>query len=296
MAKRNEAAESRPAVRPVRLTSDMSMPKLSAVEIGSYIAAFAGLFLVLHLQLLGALLAGMLVYQLVHMIAPVIEKTMTSGRARWVAVVIVAAVIVGGLAGGTFVHHRSFSARCPERSKASRSVHEAHVACAPASARLDRELSSCRCRADEGQGRRADANPRRHVAARRQRRGARLRACADWHDRGRDHRGGRAPDIRIGLPLSTALVTRVTRFSEAFRRIVFAQVKISAINATFTASVFAGGAAGVSRTAAAVENAGDGDVYRRIAAGDRQPDFERDHCGDFIVGVVWDGCGCRWSS
>ena len=52
MAKRNEAAESRPAVRPVRLTSDMSMPKLSAVEIGSYIAAFAGLFFVLHLQLL----------------------------------------------------------------------------------------------------------------------------------------------------------------------------------------------------------------------------------------------------
>jgi hypothetical protein len=44
MAKRNEAAENRPAVRPVRLTSDMSMPKLSAVEIGSYIAAFAGLF------------------------------------------------------------------------------------------------------------------------------------------------------------------------------------------------------------------------------------------------------------
>lgn len=70
MAKRNEAAENRPAVRPVRLTSDMSMPTLSAVEIGSYIAAFAGLFLVLHLQLLGALLAGMLVYQLVHAIAP----------------------------------------------------------------------------------------------------------------------------------------------------------------------------------------------------------------------------------
>jgi len=90
MAKRNEAAENRPAVRPVRLTSDMSMPKLSAVEIGSYVAAFAGLFFVLHLQLLGALLAGMLVFQLVHMIAPLIEKTMTSGRARWVSVVIIA--------------------------------------------------------------------------------------------------------------------------------------------------------------------------------------------------------------
>jgi predicted PurR-regulated permease PerM len=36
------------------------------------------------------------------------------------------------------------------------------------------------------------------------------------------------------LPLSTAFVTRVTRFADAFRRIVFAQVKISAINAVFT--------------------------------------------------------------
>ena len=36
------------------------------------------------------------------------------------------------------------------------------------------------------------------------------------------------------LPLSSAFVTRVSRFSDAFRRIVFAQIKISAINATFT--------------------------------------------------------------
>lgn len=36
------------------------------------------------------------------------------------------------------------------------------------------------------------------------------------------------------LPLSTAFVTRVARFADAFRRIVFAQVKISAINAVFT--------------------------------------------------------------
>src|SRR5580658_3022256 len=104
MAKRNEAAERRPSpVRPVRLTSDMTMPTLSVVEIGSYVAAFAGLFFVLHLQLLGALLAGMLVFQLVHMIAPLIERRMTSGRARWVAVVIVAVVIVGGLTGLTIL-------------------------------------------------------------------------------------------------------------------------------------------------------------------------------------------------
>lgn len=39
---------------------------------------------------------------------------------------------------------------------------------------------------------------------------------------------------KVRRPLSTALVTRVSRFADAFRRIVFAQIKISAINATFT--------------------------------------------------------------
>ncbi len=87
MAKRNEAANAGPAPRPVRLTSDMSMPKLSAVEIGSYIAVLTGLFGVLHLQLLGALLAGMLVFQLVHTIAPLHRNgtCRVGGRAgsRW---------------------------------------------------------------------------------------------------------------------------------------------------------------------------------------------------------------------
>jgi predicted PurR-regulated permease PerM len=66
-----------------------------------------------------------------------------------------------------------------------------------------------------------------------------FRACADRHDYRRDYRGG-APKPTQRLPLSTALVTRVTRFADAFRRIVFAQVKISAINATFTGIVPAG--------------------------------------------------------
>jgi predicted PurR-regulated permease PerM len=37
------------------------------------------------------------------------------------------------------------------------------------------------------------------------------------------------------LPLARALATRIGRFSDAFRRIVFAQIKISALNAVFTA-------------------------------------------------------------
>src|ERR1700753_3104779 len=105
MTKRNEAPEDgqvqdlRP--RPVRLTSDMSLPKLSAVEIGSYIVMLLGMWAVIELKLLGALLAGLLVYQLVHTIAPRIEKHMSSKRARWLAVVILATVIVGALTGLT---------------------------------------------------------------------------------------------------------------------------------------------------------------------------------------------------
>lgn len=95
MAKRNEAPEDARirelGGRPVRLTSDMSLPKLSAVEIGSYALALFGMWVVLHFKLLGALLGGMLVYQLVHTLAPGIERHMSGQRARWVAVVVIAA-------------------------------------------------------------------------------------------------------------------------------------------------------------------------------------------------------------
>ncbi|MFT4437156.1 AI-2E family transporter [Caballeronia sp. 15715] len=234
MAKRNEAAETRPAVRPVRLTSDMSMPKLSAVEIGSYIAAFAGLFLVLHLQLLGALLAGMLVYQLVHMIAPLIEKTMTSGRARWVAVVIVAAVIVGGLAGGTVLLIDHFQRDVPSVQKLLD--------------QLMKLTSHARLQVPDWIANYlpVDAEQMKDKAAElMQTHAAMLQQGGKDAARGFGHVligmivgaiiAVGVPRTSHRLPLSTALVTRVTRFSEAFRRIVFAQVKISAINATFTA-------------------------------------------------------------
>ena len=111
MTKRNEAPEDgqvqdlRP--RQVRLTSDMSLPRLSAVEIGSYLLMLVGMIAVLNLRLLGALLAGLLVFQLIQTIAPRIEKHMSSQRARWLSVVILATVIgafrrgcCGGTAGG----------------------------------------------------------------------------------------------------------------------------------------------------------------------------------------------------
>ena len=115
MTKRNQAPDDRHVQdlrpRPVRLTSDMSLPKLSAVEIGSYIVALIGMWAVLHLQLLGALLAGMLVYQLVHTMAPLIEKRVSGPWARWISVVLLSAAIVGALTGvtiGIIEHFETF--------------------------------------------------------------------------------------------------------------------------------------------------------------------------------------------
>jgi predicted PurR-regulated permease PerM len=235
MAKRNEAVESRPPpVRPVRLTSDMSMPKLSAVEIGSYLAAFAGLYFVLHLQLLGALLAGMLVFQLVQMLTPLIERHMTSGRARWVAVVILSVVIVGALTGATIGTIDYFQRDVPTLQKL---LDQLMMVTTHARLRVPDWIANYLPVDADQMKDRATELMKTHAAM--------LQQSGKEAARGFGHVligmivgaiiAVGAPRTTHRLPLTTALVTRVTRFSEAFRRIVFAQVKISAINTAFTA-------------------------------------------------------------
>jgi predicted PurR-regulated permease PerM len=238
MAKRNQAAEERPVrdlpARPVRLTSDMSMPKLSAVEIGSYILAFVAMFLVLHLQLLGAMMAGMLVFALVQMITPQIEKHMTSGRARWVAVVFLSVLIVGGLTGVTIATIDHFENNVPSMQKL---LDQLMMITTHARLRVPDWIANYLPVDSEQMKDQATELMRKHAAM--------LQESGKEAARGFGHVligmivgaiiAGGVPRTPHRLPLSTALVTRVTRFSEAFRRIVFAQVKISAINAFFTA-------------------------------------------------------------
>ena len=238
MAKRNQAREEdrvqdlRP--RPVRLTSDMSLPKLSAVEIGSYLVMLFGMWAVIELKLLGCLLAGLLVFQLVHTIAPRIERHMSSKRARWLAVVILSTVIVGGLTGLTLGIISHFENDVPS-----------------VQALLDQAMQLI----DQARGRipqfvanylpvdteqmKAKAAELMHTHANM------LQQSGTTVARGFTHvllgmiigaiiAVGAQKHIQR-LPLSTAFVARVTRFADAFRRIVFAQVKISALNTVFTA-------------------------------------------------------------
>jgi predicted PurR-regulated permease PerM len=238
MAKRNEASEDTRirdvGARPVRLTSDMSLPRLSAVEIGSYALAFVGMWGVLHYKLLAALLAGMLVYQLVHTIAPTIERHMSSQRARLLAAVVIAVVVVGGLIGLSIGIVEHFEHTVPNIQNLLDQVMQI--------------VDQARSRSPEW----LSAMLPGDVSQMKEKAGMLVHAhMAQLQQGGKNFARGFGHvlfGMIIGamiaitserhmqrLPLSTALAARASRFADAFRRIVFAQVKISTINAVFTA-------------------------------------------------------------
>jgi len=237
MAKRNPARDDgqvqdlRP--RPVRLTSDMSLPKLSAVEVGSYIVALLAMWAVLELKLLGALLAGMLVFQLVHTLAPRIEKHMSSGRARWLSVVILSAVIESVLTGFTVAVIDHFEKDVPSVQKL---LDQAMSLIDQARGRLPQFVAQNLPVSTEQMKEKAAVLMQTHASTLSQ--GGKNAARIFTHVLIGMIIGA---IIAVGatrhmqrLPLSTAFITRVSRFADAFRRIVFAQVKISAINTVFT--------------------------------------------------------------
>ncbi|WJF89937.1 AI-2E family transporter [Paraburkholderia bonniea] len=229
----DEATGQASAPRPVRLTSDMSLPALSAVETGSYVLMLGAMWAVLHMRLLGALLAGLLVYQLVHTMAPSIEKHMSSQRARWLSVVLLSVLIVGSLTGLTLGIIQHFENDVPSVQKL---LNQAMQLVDQAREQLP-EFITTYLPVDTEQMK-LKAAELMHAHANQLQQGGKNAARIFTH-------------VLIGmiigaiiaitghrhsqrLPLSTALIARISRFADAFRRIVFAQVKISAINATFT--------------------------------------------------------------
>jgi predicted PurR-regulated permease PerM len=237
MAKRNEASDEREVrdlrPRPVRLTGEVSLPKLSVVEIASYVVALLGMWAVLRLDLLGALLAGLLVYQLVHTISPLVERRMSSQRARWAVVVLLSIVIVGVLTGITVGVIEHFESDVPGVQSA---------------------MNQMMTFVDQARSRIPDAVAD-YLPLNVDQMKARAIGLMHEHANALQQSGKNAARIfghivigmiigaiiAIGaqkntqrLPLSTAFVARVVRFADAFRRIVFAQVKISAINTVFT--------------------------------------------------------------
>jgi predicted PurR-regulated permease PerM len=200
-------------------------------------AALLGLFLCLRLGLLGALLAGLLVHELVHAIAPHLPfGGRGKKRARVLSVGLIAALVIGALVAAAFGAVELFRS-----DGASPAV---------LLARMADILSSSRASLPEwiGQYLPEDAEALRQ-------------AIADWlraHARelelaGRSFGIGVA-HILVGMVIGAIICFREEAYAEgerslllseggkrvrtlahAFRSVVFAQVKISAVNTTLTA-------------------------------------------------------------
>ncbi|KAH0432092.1 hypothetical protein KCU90_g5538, partial [Aureobasidium melanogenum] len=158
---------------------------------------------------------------------------MSSQRARWLAVVILSAVIVGALTGLTLGIIEHFENDVPSVQKlldqAMQLIDEARGRIPQFIANyLPVDTEQMKAKATElmqthanmlQQSGKTAARAFTHILI-----GMIIGAIIAVGAQKHMHR----------LPLSTAFVTRVARFADAFRRIVFAQVKISAINAVFT--------------------------------------------------------------
>jgi predicted PurR-regulated permease PerM len=206
----------------------------SASTYASWVLSGAALVLVLVLHLLPALLAGLLVYEIVHLLAPTISRWFSDQRAKLVVVLLVSAVVVSAITAaiaGGIVFFKSDSG----------------------------SLSALLTKMAEIVAGSRESLPQWLVDEMPETRDDIREAIADWF---RAHavevqtigkEAGRALlyalfGMVIGAmialhealfheprgPLATELIERIDTLGDAFRRVVFAQVRISLLNTLFT--------------------------------------------------------------
>ena len=204
------------------------------VTVAAWLLAGIALLLVLRLHLLPALLAGLLVFELVHLTAPLLARRLTNRRAKLAAVVLLAvAMIAVVVAAGTAIVmlFRSDAGSLPGLL-----------------AKLAEILENTRDSLPEWLAISLPSNVealKATLAHWLREHGSELQLAGKEAVRGLAH-------ILVGLvigallalreataqgtmgPLASALAERAGRLAEAFRRIVFAQVRISAVNTVLT--------------------------------------------------------------
>ena len=209
---------------------------VSRHEIAAWILMAAGLLMVLKLHLLSALLAGLLVYELVHIAVLRLRHRLSSERAGVVAVTTLALLIIGSVAAAVMglvglVHSQGHLARLLEKLADSVALARANLPSAlseglPANvdALKDATVDWLRLHAKEIRSVGADfGRTLVHILV-----GLVIGAMLSLTDL-RPH--------KVERPLARAFAERMSRLGNVFRRIIFAQVRISAIN-TFLTAVF----------------------------------------------------------
>ena len=209
-------------------------PSISA-ETNSWILIALAMFLVLRLHLLSALFAGLLVYELVHLLARPIEKRLMGKGARLVALTGFAILTVGIIVLAIFGLLAFFRSDTGNLDVLVEKVQQIIT---------DARSQLLPWIVEDLPGNKEDLKS----------------FAADWlgeHSKDVQHVGKEAthlfvrgligmvigalvslregPPIRHMRPLAAALAIRIARFANAFRQIIFAQVRISALNTVFTA-------------------------------------------------------------
>ena len=192
---------------------------------------------VLQLHLLSALLVGLLAYELIHMGGRLLERRLSSSRARIVTVILLAVLVVGGLIlGGSMTavffrgdsgHLTALAQKMAEILEDSRRILPPWVvALIPDSVEGIKTALVEWLREHVGQvqliGKDAGV-ALAHVLI-----GLIVGTMLALREEILDSKPAR--------PLVAALTERARRLADAFRRIVFAQVRISALNTLFTAA------------------------------------------------------------
>lgn len=193
------------------------------------------MWLVLQVQLLPALLVGLLVFELIHVISPLIARKLPGKYAKWLAVVLIATLVIGllvSLGMGIVTLIRSDAGGLAVLfDQLAKIIEDSRRVLPPwLNARLPDDAITLQQTVIDW-----------------------LRAhSADWQLLGKEA-GHHLAHILIGMvigamialhdvqtkvnhqPFAQSLLHRITLFSQAFKNIVFAQVKISAVNAALTA-------------------------------------------------------------
>ncbi len=207
---------------------------VTKMDVSAWAIIGLSLFFVLKFHLLPGLLAGLLVYELVHIISPYIARKLPGRISKLVAVGLLAVLIIGlltavGLGLAAFLRSDSGSltnliARMAQIIEDSRNILPAWL-----DARLPEDAVTLQQAVTQW-----------------------LRENTDSLQLAGKEAGRHAAHIIIAMvvgsmlalretiadtqykPLARAMAGRVALFGQSFRNIVFAQVRISAINALFT--------------------------------------------------------------
>jgi predicted PurR-regulated permease PerM len=204
------------------------------IVLASYVLAAAALLLVMLSGLLAALYAGLLVYSLVHLLAPVLGKKIDNQRARMIAVAILGSLIVLMLIMAVWSGLSFFFSEAVNLSvllKKMADLIEQSRQQIPQWLAVYLPQGAEDLRATLTHWMREHASDAKHFGEQAGRVvvhllvGMVIGALAALYDTTRPHQY---------LPLSAALHLRVVNLNKAFRQMVFAQVRIAAINTVFT--------------------------------------------------------------